>query len=77
MKKKVIINDENIYVKSKESGSRTDIYYNRKACNNSKRGHSVIKEGKIVINSSAPALDIVMVSGMGNVSVSGVLVCSI
>ncbi len=77
MKKKTIINDKNMYVKSKESGLQTDIFYNRKAHNNDERGHTVISEGEMIFNRSAPALDIVMVSGIGNVSVSGALVCSI
>jgi len=77
MIKKDVINDEVMYVRSKESigktGSRFEVYFNRKACTYEERGHFVIEAGSVVHNNSAPALRIVMSGSSPFLEVSGAI----
>ena len=68
--KKTIINDSVIYVKSKESGSRIDYYFNRKAHDNERRGHFAIKDEKVVCNRPTQALSINVSGGFIFLSIS-------
>ena len=71
MIRKTIINDSIIYAKLKVSGLRTDVYYNRNGCNNSERGHFVIKNGKVAYNRPAPALGVFLSGSSLFLNISG------
>ena len=60
-----------MYVKSRESGSRIDCYYNRKSYNNEERGHLAIEDGKVMCDRQAPALSVALSGGSLFLSVSG------
>lgn len=71
MNKKTIIDDEDIYVKSRESGLRVEYYFNRKASDNRERGHFVIVDGKVECNRQAPALSVLVSGGSFFLNISG------
>ena len=71
MNKKTIIDDSVMYVRLRESGLRTDYYYNRKGCDNQERGHFAMVSGSIVCDRPAPALAISLSGASAFLSVSG------
>lgn len=71
MIKKTIINNEVMYVKMRESGLKTDYYFNRKACDNEERGHSVMIDREIEYNRPAPALNVILSCGSPCLNISG------
>ena len=75
--KRTIVNDSVMYVRYKESGLRSDYYFNRKSCENEKRGHLAIENGEVVYNRPAPALEILMSGSSLFLNVSGSIVKTI
>ena len=74
MNKRIIVNDDVMFVKARESGTRLDAYYGRKALDNKDRGHYAIENDIVICDRPATAL-IVTASGSGLVTnVSGSIV---
>ena len=75
--KKIIVDDPVLYVRCKESCLRSDYYFNRKGCENEKRGHLVIENREVVYNRSAPALEIILSGGSLFINLSGSIAMAI
>jgi len=71
--KETIINDSILYVKSKFSGTRLDVYYGRKAYENKKRGHYAEENGSECCNRQAPALEVFRIGTSLCLKISGSL----
>jgi len=71
--KTTIVDDSVMYLKLRESGLRTDYYFNRKACDNGVRGHFAIESGIVVYQRPAPALDITLSGSFLFLNISGSL----
>ena len=73
MNKKTIIDDNSMYVKLRESGLKTDIYFNRKE-NNPCRGHFVLIGSDVVFNRPAPNLSVGLSGGIVCLNISGSMI---